>query len=153
MGMFSGLDISASALVAERLRMETYSDNLANWQTVRENGARLQPFRRRTPIFATGAPGMTGSPGLGVRFVGVSYRGSFVARPSEDPEHDPDAVRAEDAALRPELAGHVGHRLYPDISLAEEMVDMIGASRAYEANITAIQMTRSMMQSSLQILA
>jgi flagellar basal-body rod protein FlgC len=153
MGVFTGLDISTSALVAERLRMETYSNNLANWRTVRENGQRLRPYRRRTPVFASGAPGMTGSEQLGVRFVGVTYRDSFIARPSDDPDNDLDAVKAGDVGNRPDLSQYVGQRLYPDISLAEEMVDMVSATRAYEANVTAIQLTRAMMQSSLQILA
>lgn len=153
MGMFTGFDISASALTAERLRAEVYSNNLANWQTVREDGVRLSPYRRRTPIFASGAPHVTGSKELGVRFMGVAYRGGFIAKPSPDPDNDPDAVKVEDVGQRPALAEHVGHRLYPDISIAEEMVDMIGASRAYEANITAMQLTRTMMQSALQILA
>jgi flagellar basal-body rod protein FlgC len=153
MGMFTGLDISSSALVAERLRMETYSNNLANWRTLREQGRRLAPYRRRTPVFASGDPATTGSDQLGVRFVGVQYRRSFIARPSDDPQHDPDAVRPEDLEGRPELESYMGHRLYPDVSLSEEMVDMIGASRAYEANITAMQLTRSMMQSALQIIA
>ncbi len=153
MGMFTGLDISSSALVAERMRMETYSNNLANWRTVRENGQRLQPYRRRTPVFASGAPGKTGSDQLGVRFVGVNYRETFIARPSDDPENDPDAVRPVDTDGRPDLEKFVGQRLYPDVNLSEEMVDMIGASRAYEANITAMQLTRSMMQSALQIIA
>ncbi|MHC4916305.1 MAG: flagellar basal body rod protein FlgC [Planctomycetota bacterium] len=153
MGLFTGLDISGSALVAERLRMQVYSNNLANWRTVRESGRRLVPYGRRTPIFASGDPEATGSDRLGVRFVGVLRRESFVARPSDDPENDPDAVTAEDLGERPELAPYVGHRLYPDVNVAEEMVDMISASRAYEANITAIQLTRSMMQSALQVLA
>jgi flagellar basal-body rod protein FlgC len=153
MGLFTGLDISGSALVAERLRMQIYSNNLANWRTVRENGERLAPYRRRTPIFATGASEVTGSDQLGVRFVGVLRRDSFIARPSDDPENDPDAVQVEDLADRPDLAPYVGHRLYPEVNLAEEMVDMISASRAYEANITAIQLTRSMMQSALQVMA
>ena len=153
MGMFTGLDISSSALTAERLRMETYSNNLANWRSVREDGKRLQPYRRRTPVFASGAPGATGSEQLGVRFVGVTYRESFIAKPSDDPANDPDAVTSADAEIRPDLAQFVGQRLYPDINMAEEMVDMMGASRAYEANITAMQLTRTMLQSALQILA
>jgi flagellar basal-body rod protein FlgC len=153
MGLFTGLDISASALVAERLRMETYSNNLANWRTVREDGQRLRPYRRRTPVFATGAPAMTGSSQLGVRMVGVTYRDSFTARPSDDPDNDPDAVSSADADARSELRPYVGHRLYPDINLSEEMVDMISASRAYEANVTAMQLSRTMMQSALQVLA
>lgn len=153
MGMFTAMDISASALTAERLRMEVYSNNLANRISVRENGQRLRPYRRRTPVFATGAPGVTGSDQLGVRFAGVVYSDKFIARRSPDPENDPDAVKAEDVAGRPELAKYVGCRLYPDINMAEEMVDGMAAAHAYQANITAMQLSRSMIQASLQILA
>ena len=153
MSMFTGLDISASALTAERLRMETISNNLANWRTVREGGRRLRPYRRRTPIFASGNSAATGSEHLGVRFAGVAYSDKFIARPSPDPENDPDAVRPEDAAARPELADYVGKQLYPDINLAIEMVDMMSAAHAYQANITAMQLSRSITQSTLQLLA
>ena len=153
MGMFASMDISASALMAERMRMDTFGNNLANMQTLREDNQRLRPFRRRTPIFASGAPGFTGSDKLGVSFKGVAYSDKFIARPSPDPENDPDAVRAEDVAARPELADYVGQRLFPDINMAIEMTDMIAAARSYEANITAMQLSRSVMQSTLQLLA
>ena len=104
MGFFTGLDISGSALIAERLRMETISNNLANWRTVREDGQRLRPYRRRTPVFYTGAPGMTGDEGLGVRFAGVAYSDKFIARESEEqPEllheapHDTPVKRLDEA--------------------------------------------------------
>jgi len=154
MGFFTGLDISGSALIAERLRMETISNNLANWRTIREDGQRLRPYRRRTPVFYAGAPEMTGAEDLGVRFAGVAYSEGFIARESEDPKNDPDAVKLEDLAGRPDLGSeHVGKRLYPDINLAVEMVDMMSAAHAYQANVTAMQLTRSMLQGSLQLLA
>jgi len=153
MGIFTGLDISASGLVAERLRLETITNNVANAESLSEDGTRLHPYRRRTPVFYTGAPGMTGSEGLGVRFAGVLYSEKFIPRDSPDPEHDPNAVRAEDARRNPALADFVGKNLYPDINVAGEMADMISASRAYEANVTAMQLTRTMLQSTLQVMA
>jgi flagellar basal-body rod protein FlgC len=152
MGMFTGIDISASALVAERLRLETITNNVANAQSLSEDGVRLRPYRRRTPVFYTGAPGMTGSEQLGVRFSGVLYSEKFIPRDSPDPEHDPNAVRAEDVQRNPALASYVGKNLFPDINMATEMADMISASRAYEANITAMQLSRAMIQSTLQVM-
>jgi flagellar basal-body rod protein FlgC len=153
MGMFTGIDISASALVAERLRLETVTNNVANAESLSENGVRLRPYRRRTPVFYTGAPGTTGSNDLGVRFAGVLQSEKFIPRDSPDPEHDPNAVRAEDVQRNPSLAAYIGKNLYPDINMAGEMADMMSASRAYEANVTAMQLTRAMLQSTLQVMA
>jgi flagellar basal-body rod protein FlgC len=153
MGMFTGIDISASALAAERLRLETISNNVANAHSLSEDGERLRPYRPRTPVFYTGDPASTGSGQLGVRFAGVLYSDKFIARDSADPEHDPNAVRAEDVQRNPALADYVGKDLYPDINLAGEMADMISASRAYEANVTAMQLTRTMLQTTLQVMA
>jgi flagellar basal-body rod protein FlgC len=153
MGMFTGIDISASALVAERLRLETITNNVANARSLSEDGVRLRPYRRRTPVFYTGSPATTGSDQLGVRFSGVVFSEKFVPLDSQDPENDPNAVRAEDVQRNPSLAGYVGKNLFPDINLATEMADMISASRAYEANITAMQLSRTMIQSTLQVMA
>ena len=153
MGIFTGIDISGSALTAERLRLETISNNLANADSLREDGQRLHPYRRRTPVFYTGAPEATGSGSLGVRFGGVLYGNGFIAKASPDPATDPDAVTPEDAQRNPALAGRVGKNLFPEINPATEMVDMMEAGRAYEANLTAMQLSRSMIQSTLQILA
>ena len=152
MGMFTGIDISASALTAERLRVETVANNLANADSLREDGQRLRPYGRRTPVFYSGAPDVTGSSEFGVRFAGALRSEQFLARPSKDPEHDPDAVTSEDVQRNPALARYVGMNLFPEVNVAGEMADMIEASRAYEANITAMQLTRGMLQSTLQVL-
>lgn len=153
MGIFTGIDISASALVAERLRAEVVSNNMANYQSLREDGQRLQPYRRRTALFYTGAPDLTGSEQLGVRFAGVHYKSGFIARQSPDPENDPDAVRPEDARGNPALAPYVGMNLFPDVNPVTEMTEMILATQAYQANVTALQLTKTMLQSTLQVLA
>ncbi|HOX05754.1 MAG TPA: flagellar basal body rod C-terminal domain-containing protein [Planctomycetota bacterium] len=152
MGMFTGIDISASALVAERLRLETITNNVANAESLSEDGARLRPYRRRTPVFYTGDPAGTGSAQLGVRFAGVLQSEKFIPRDSPDPENDPNAVRAEDVQRNPALAPYIGKNLFPDINMATEMADMISASRAYEANVTAMQLSRTMIQSTLQVM-
>jgi flagellar basal-body rod protein FlgC len=151
--MFTGIDISTSGLRAENLRLHVITNNLANANTVSEDGQRLHPYRRRTPVFATGAPDLTGSEQLGVRFTGVVYGQGFVAKISEDPENDPNAVTAEDAQRNPALADFVGYNLFPKVDLAAEAVDAIEAQRSYEANLTTLQMSRSLIQSTLQVLA
>jgi flagellar basal-body rod protein FlgC len=153
MGMFTGIDISASGLRAESLRVQVIDNNVANAFSLSEDGARLHPYRRRTPVFRTGSPADTGSEQLGVSFVGVRYGQGFVAKPSAYPESDPNAVTAEDAQRDPALAPYIGCNLYPDIDLAKEMVDGIEAQRSYEANLTTLQLSRSLIQSTLQVLA
>lgn len=153
MGMFTGIDISTSGLRAESLRQQVIANNVANVNTISEDGTRLHPYRRRTPVFHTGAPDLTGSEQLGVRFAGVVYDQGFVAKASPDPENDPNAVSAEDAQLNPALADYVGKQLFPNIDLAKETVDGIEAQRSYEANLTTLQLSRSMIQSTLQVLA
>jgi flagellar basal-body rod protein FlgC len=136
MDVFSTLDISAGGLYAERTRMDVIANNLANANTTRtpEGG----PFRRQL-VLLTGAqasdPANMG--GLGVTVEGV------VDDPSPfplvyNPGH-PDA----------NADGYVS---MPNVNTVEEMVDMITALRAYEANITAIDTSKNMVRRSLDII-
>ena len=152
-GMFTAFDVSGSALRAERLRMNLIANNLANMTTTRVNGQRATPYRRRQAIFALGAPDMTGDEGLGVRLDRVELDAAPFRRVWR-PGH-PDAINDADiersgGRLGPEDRGYV---LMPNLSLPVEMVDMIEASRAYEANVTAVQITKAMLEGVLQILA
>ena len=134
MQMFSALDASASGLYAERVRMDVIANNLANANSTRtpEGG----PFRRQLVILkGTGADSFSGGPG--VRVAGV------VDDPSPfplvyNPGH-PDA----DAE---------GYVQMPNVNVVEEMVDMMTALRAYEANITAIDATKTMLGRTLDII-
>ncbi|MBN1492111.1 MAG: flagellar basal body rod protein FlgC [Phycisphaerae bacterium] len=145
--MFGSLEISTSALIAQRVRMDVISGNLANTHTTRRLDGQPGPFRRHMVAFATGNPGATaardsGGMGPGVHVAAVEEDpspGRFVL----DPSH-PDAIKSGP------MAGHVE---YPNIDIASEMVDAIEASRAYEANITAIDVTKSMISTSLRLLA
>lgn len=152
-GLFTAFDVSGSALRAERLRMNLIANNLANVGTTRADGRRGSPYRRKQAIFALGAPDMTGEETLGVRLERVEPDPSPFQRIWR-PGH-PDAITEEDIAgsggrLGPEDLGYV--RL-PNVNLPVEMVDMMEASRAYEANVTAIQVTKAMLESVLQVLA
>jgi len=138
MGIFSSMEISASGLTAERLRLETIANNLANINTTRT--AEGGPYRRQTLVFAEKLKKAIGSPskfrGAGVQVVEIV--------------HDPGEPRLVYDPSHPD-AREDGYVAYPDINVVNEMVDMITATRAYEANITAINAAKTMALKALEI--
>ena len=146
MSMFGGLEISASGLTAERLRMDVTAENLANAQTTR--GANGQPYRRKEVVLQE-APGSFGatllsvmgggpnSSGGGVHVAGI-VEDSTPPKRIYDPGH-PDA----------DAQGYVS---MPNVDTVSEMVDLISASRAYEANVTAMQAAKQMFSRTLELL-
>jgi flagellar basal-body rod protein FlgC len=169
--MFDAMNVSASGLTAQRLRMDVISQNIANAQTTRtpEGG----PYKRRTVIFqeitendpfaslfsnavrrsenpqGAGrrsnlvATGKTIAMGNSPAGIGMGVRVSRIAKDEApgilayDPHH-PDADEE-------------GYVRLPNVNIVEEMVNMISASRSYEANITAINTTRAMITRTLEI--
>lgn len=138
MGIFSSINISASGLTAERLRLDTIANNLANINTTRT--AEGGPYRRQSVIFAERLEKAIGSPakfrGAGVQVVEIA--------------HDPGEPRRVYDPSHPD-AGDDGYVNYPNINVVNEMVDMITATRAYEANITAINAAKTMALKALEI--
>ncbi|MEK7865336.1 MAG: flagellar basal body rod protein FlgC [Planctomycetota bacterium] len=135
--MASAFDISASALYAQRVRMDSIAENLANANTIRNAQNQYSPYQRRFVIFQTGDPA-TGSQTEGVHVSEIlKDKAAFV--PRYEPGH-PDA----DAE---------GNVYYPNVNPLVEMVNMIDATRAYEMNVTALDATKGMNQASLRILA
>lgn len=140
LGVFSALEVSASGLSAERIRMNTTASNLANARTTRT--AEGGPYRRMDPVFeAVGLDRLRGVPSMqqGVSLVRVSKiqednrPGTMVY----DPSH-PDANAQ-------------GYVTYPNVNAVEEMVNMITATRAYEAGVTSINSIKQMARSALEI--
>ncbi|MDU2066192.1 MAG: flagellar basal body rod protein FlgC [Sporomusaceae bacterium] len=145
MGMFGAIDSAASGLTAERLRMDVISNNIANVNTTRT--AEGGPYRRQLLVFEPRSSGdsfsdiLTGKLGqsgenAGVKVVGITKDQSPL-RLVYDPTH-PDANRN-------------GYVEMPNVNVVTEMVDMITASRAYEANVTTINAAKSMAQKALEI--
>jgi len=144
MRLFQSINISASGLTAQRLRMDVISNNLANVNTTRtqEGG----PYRRQTVVFQERQEqGSFGSilqeairqyPGKGVRVVGI-IKDMSPLKMVYNPEH-PDANAN-------------GYVQMPNVNTVTEMVDMISASRAYEANVTAVNTAKSMALKALEI--
>jgi flagellar basal-body rod protein FlgC len=132
----NGIESSASALSAERVRMEVITQNIANANTTR--GLDGKPFQRQQVVFQSVLDKASGV-GTGTQRVEVS-RIEKDQRPPRlvyDPFH-PDA-NAD------------GMVAYPDISIHQEMVDYIVASRAYEANLAVVKNARSMALQTLAI--
>lgn len=143
MSMFSGFDISASGLSAERLRMDIISNNIANANTVRTSDNK--PYRRQMPIFqqrdrVTSVPGiaqpLSDQTGMGVRAIGIIEDMSPLEK-KYDPGHP--------------YADKEGYVDMPNVNVVKEMVDMITATRAYEANVSVISSTKSMMSQAISI--
>lgn len=151
MGFFSSFDISASGMTAERYRMDIISENLANMNTTRtEDGT---PYRRKVVTFQE-RNGKTSFShilewerdkytnvnrysGNGVKVTGV-YEDTWTdLKMVYDPAH-PDADEN-------------GYVMYPNVDAVTEFVNLIDASRGYEANATAFEATKSMAQRGLTI--
>lgn len=145
MSYFGALDIGASALTAQRLRMDTISQNIANVNTTRtENGT---PYRRRLVVFEEKKDGVPFSEYLTASSKELyAGNGVKVARIAEDTSpfkkvYDPGNPDAD-------AEGYVE---MPNIDIITEMVNMISSTRAYEANVTSINITKSMALKALEI--
>jgi flagellar basal-body rod protein FlgC len=136
MNLFNSLEISSSALKAERTRAEVVASNMANAETTRtpEGG----PYKRKMVVFESQKPSFASAlEGAGVKISQVIEDKSSPVRRFE-PNH-PDA----------DSQGYVS---YPDINPIAEMTDMMSAARAYEMNASAVQATKSMIQQTLELL-
>jgi flagellar basal-body rod protein FlgC len=134
--MFGSLDISTSGLVAQRTRLEVISANLANKDAILDAKGNYAPFRRRIAVFSQGDP-TTGK-----------SQGVHVSRIDKDPA--PFRKAFEPGHPYADAQGYVS---YPNVEPAIETINAMEAMRAYEANITAAEATKSMFSSSLRLLA
>ena len=134
--MYGALDISTSGLIAQRTRLEVTSANLANQRSVVNAAGQYEPYRRRFAVFAPGDPARGSSEGVHVSSIEID-QGPL--RPAFEPG-SPFADRA-------------GYVYYPNVDPMIELMNAMEASRAYEANISAVEATKSMFSVALQILA
>lgn len=133
MNLIHTMDISASGLTAQRLRLDTIANNLANAETTRTVDG--TPYRRQVPVFREVLDGISGDLG-GVEVVEI-VKDQSPFRMVYDPGH-PDA--------NPE-----GYVLYPNVNPVIEMTDMISATRSYEANLSVMNACKSMFLKALDI--
>jgi len=145
MNLMGVLDISASALTAERQRAEVLASNLANAQTTRT--AKGGPYQRQLVVFQTRSTVKGRFAGMLSRFSDRYAQGVEVARVVPDPT--PPVQRYEPAHPDANSQGYVA---YPSVNPIEEIVNLMGAARSYELNVAAVQATKNMISASLEIL-
>ncbi|OEH85816.1 flagellar basal body rod protein FlgC [Desulfuribacillus stibiiarsenatis] len=151
--MFRSLDISGSALSAQRLRMDLISGNIANANTTRakvENGEAI-PYSRKLAVFQPTQKqsfqtslknAMSAHAGGGVK-VSRIIEDKTPWKLVYDPEH-PDAIKDVNSP-------QYGYVRMPNVDIATEMVDLISATRSYEANVTALNAYKAMAMKALEI--
>jgi flagellar basal-body rod protein FlgC len=136
--MFNTFDVSTSALVAQRQRLNAISSNLANISTTRNERGEPEAYQPRYVTFQTDAELATNGGGLGVKVGSVEYSSASPLMKYE-PGH-PDANAN-------------GYVAYPNVDMTSEFVDALEATRAYEANIGVLEITKEMGNRTLQIIA
>lgn len=150
MGMFTSINIASTGMAAERLRTDVISDNIANASTTRtqDGGAFKKSSVILTPVSNQNPQwnhpfvpsSLDNGPGKGVKVLEIvkdTSQGKLVY----DPDH-PDAIKS---------GPHKGYVEYPNVNIVEEMVNLIAASRAYEANATVIDGAKDMFTAALNI--
>jgi flagellar basal-body rod protein FlgC len=169
MNLFGLMETSGSAMQAERMRAEVVAANMANAETTRT--ATGGPYQRQHVVFAANASGAawngagSGGPGFFESLQGVSGIGAPAALPllgtgsAREPAggvHIAQVVADPSPALKRFDPGHPdagpdGYVAYPDINPLTEMVDLMGATRAYGLNGSAVQAEKGMITSALEI--
>lgn len=140
---FNTLDISASALNAQRVKMDTIAANIANVNTTRGPDGSHEVYRRKDAVFSTIYNDVVNEKGehqqvaSGVKILEIAEDTQTPLKKVYNPSH-PDA----------DENGYVD---MPNVNVVTEMVDMLTASRAYEANVTAINATKSMVSAAMKI--
>ncbi len=144
MPLFDNFAISASGMTANRLWLDLISNNIVNLNTAgRPGDPGLRPYRRQIPVFSEMLEAVSGSTPGRERFKGMGVR---VHRVIEDPAeprmvYDPSHPYADER----------GYVAFPSINVANEMVNMIAATRAYEASVTALNAAKGMALKALEI--
>ncbi|AFY02998.1 flagellar basal body rod protein FlgC [Bdellovibrio bacteriovorus] len=140
----TGMRISSSGMAAQRMRMNTIASNIANINTTQtpEGG----PYRRKDVVFEA----MPDAKNFGEIITSTDPAGSFQRVQVTDVVSDRKAPLLKYEPDHPD-ANADGYVAYPNINLMEEMTNMIQASRSYEANVTAVQASKDMALSALEI--
>lgn len=140
--MIPALDISTSALVAQRVRMDAISGNLANMSSLqRDENGEMQPYEGRYAIFQADENVATQHGALGVKVASIETE-KVEPNYRWEPGH-PYAIKS---------GPKQGYVAYPRINMTAEMVDAMVAARAYEANLGVMEISKNMAQQSLRIL-
>jgi len=136
--MFSNLDVSTSGLVAQRARLNAISSNIANMSTTRNENGQPEPYQPRFVTFQTDNSISTPGGGAGVKIGSVEH------------SNEPPKMKYEPGHPDADARGFVR---YPAVDMTSEFVDALEATRAYEANIGVIEVSKNMADQALRIIA
>jgi flagellar basal-body rod protein FlgC len=141
--MITALDISTSALVAQRIRLDTISSNLANLSSMQRNAnGEMEPYQAKYVMFQTDEQLSTSSGAAGVTVASI-----------ETEQHDPLYRWQPEHPYAIKDGPRRGYVAYPSVNMTTEFVDALVATRAYEANLGVMEITKNMAQQTLRILA
>ena len=140
--MISALDISTSALAAQRVRLTAISSNLANRSSIRDENGQVKPYQARYVVFQTDDEMQTSHGAAGVKVASVETE-NIEPRYKYQPSH-PLAIK--DGKWK-------GYVAYPNVNMTQEFVDALEATRSYEANIGVMEVSKNLGQQTLRILA
>lgn len=139
--MVNSLDISTSALVAQRARLTAISSNIANMSSLRNENGEIAPYQARYVVFQTDAEKATPYGAMGVKVASV-----------ETENVEPEYRYQPGHPLAIQQGKWAGYVAYPKVNMVSEFVDALEATRAYEANIGVMEISKGMAQQTLRIL-
>ncbi|MGI9472233.1 MAG: flagellar basal body rod protein FlgC [Rubripirellula sp.] len=139
--MLRALDISTSALVAQRTRLNAVSGNIANISSLKDENGEANPYQAREVVFQTDdSLSTSGASGVKVEEIKMT-------------DSDPLYRYQPDHPLAIQDGKWKGYVAYPNIDLTTQMVDALESTRAYEANVGVMEITKNMSRETLTILA
>lgn len=145
MSVFGAMNVSATGMTAQSLRRDIISQNIANVNTTRD--ATGKPYKRKNVLFEEkSVTSFDMALDLSMGATGVGLDGVKVTKIVEDDSegrkvYDPSHPDADDE----------GYVMYPNVNIVQEMTDLIDASRAYEANVTAFNASKAMAMKALEM--
>ena len=140
--MISAIDISTSALVAQRTRLNAISSNLANMSTLVNEDGKVEPYQPKFVTFQSDDSIQTEHGAVGVKVSGVQTR-----------DVEPSYKYQPNHPLAIQEGPRAGYVAYPNVNMIEEFVNATEATRAYEANIGVMEVTKDLGNQTLRIIA
>jgi flagellar basal-body rod protein FlgC len=140
MSLMDAISVSASGLTAQRKRLEVLVSNLVNANTTQAPGK--EPFRRKDVVFSATNPQLTFGAAFEDAVQGVEISNIVTDRSEPIKRYEPGHPNADKD----------GYVSYPNVNPMEEMVNILSATRSYEANLQAVSMAKEMEQKALEIL-
>jgi flagellar basal-body rod protein FlgC len=140
MSLATAIEVGASGLTAQRRRLEVLVSNLVNANTTQPAG--MEPFRRKDVLFTAANPETSFGAVFEDAVQGVEVSGVVTDTSEPIKRYEPGHPHADKD----------GYVSYPNVNAMEEMVNVLSATRSYEANLQAVNMAKEMQQKTLEIL-